>query len=543
MEAPVAEAGEDRTVCAHTPVVFDGSASRDFDGVVNGYSWDFGDGGQGGGANPTHLFAAAGEYPVTLTITGDRVGDCANRHSDRALIRVLDAPQVEVRAPDAAALGEPVRFKAVPREATEGRPQAKLSYRWDLGDGSTAEGPEVEHGYPKAGRYQVVLTADDGGSGDCARVRLEHALLVNAPPRAEAGDDLVVAPGETVALDGSASSDPDGAIARYAWDLGDGTRAEGVRVLHAYGQPGSYVAELGVTDNTGLANNRDLDRIAIRVNAPPVPALALDPAVPCAGQDVVFDGSGSRDPDGTLRDRQWTFGDGGTAQGERVLHRFAEPGRYTLTLGVADDSAVANATAVMVREVAVNRPPRAEIDGPIAGCPGEALRFAATRSLDPDGRIPSYRWTFGDGTEAEGVEVRHSYGAAGRYPVALAVADDSGSACASAERTAEARVNGAPRALIRVASSVAFLGGAHDAVLFDATGSTDPDGDPLAYRWDFGDGAGGRGPKLEHRFAKAGRYSVTLETNDGSGTGCASGTQRLEIEVKGDDSARPGARP
>lgn len=543
VEAPVAEAGPDRTVCAQTPVVFDGSGSRDFDGVVNAYSWDFGDGSQGGGANPTHLFAAAGDYPVTLTITGDRVGDCANRHSDRALIKVLDAPQVEIRAPEAAALGEPVRFKAVPRERTGDGPAASLSYRWDLGDGSTADGPEVAHGYPKAGRYQVVLTADAGGSGDCARVRLEHALLVNAPPLAEAGDDRVVAPGETFALDGSASADPDGAIARYEWDLGDGTRAQGARVRHVYGQPGSYAAELRVTDNTELANNEARDRIAIRANALPVPALALEPAVPCAGQDLVLDASGSRDPDGTPKDWQWSFGDGTTGQGERVLHRYAEPGRYALTLGVSDDSGVSSSAATLVRELIVNRPPLAEIDGPIRGCPGETIRFAATRSLDPDGRISSYGWAFGDGTQAEGTEVRHGYGASGRYPVTLTVTDESGSACASATRTLEARVNGAPQALIGVASRIAFLGGAHDAVLFDATGSTDPDGDPLTYRWSFGDGTGGRGPKLEHRFANAGRYSVTLEADDGSATACASGTQRIEIEVKGDDSARPATPP
>ena len=50
---------------------FDASASTDTDGTVAGYSWDFGDGTSGTGKNATHTYAAAGTYPVTLTVTDD----------------------------------------------------------------------------------------------------------------------------------------------------------------------------------------------------------------------------------------------------------------------------------------------------------------------------------------------------------------------------------------------------------------------------------------------------------------------------------------
>ncbi|BDZ45974.1 PKD domain-containing protein [Naasia aerilata] len=49
----------------------DGSGSRDGDGTVTGYSWDFGDGGTGTGVMATHEYAAAGVYPVTLSVTDD----------------------------------------------------------------------------------------------------------------------------------------------------------------------------------------------------------------------------------------------------------------------------------------------------------------------------------------------------------------------------------------------------------------------------------------------------------------------------------------
>lgn len=49
----------------------DGAASRDRDGLLVAYDWDFGDGQQGRGVRLDHAFAAAGLYRVGLTVTDD----------------------------------------------------------------------------------------------------------------------------------------------------------------------------------------------------------------------------------------------------------------------------------------------------------------------------------------------------------------------------------------------------------------------------------------------------------------------------------------
>ena len=61
-----------------------------------------------------------------------------------------------------------------------------------------------------------------------------------------------VAIGEAVAFDGSGSSDPDGSIAAYRWDFGDGARATTAVASHAYAAAGAHVATLTVTDDAGI---------------------------------------------------------------------------------------------------------------------------------------------------------------------------------------------------------------------------------------------------------------------------------------------------
>lgn len=53
------------------------------------------------------------------------------------------------------------------------------------------------------------------------------------------------------AFDASASSDPDGSVASWSWDFGDGATASGVRAEHVYDESGSFTVELTVTDDAG----------------------------------------------------------------------------------------------------------------------------------------------------------------------------------------------------------------------------------------------------------------------------------------------------
>jgi len=55
--------------CTGLTCSFDGRGSSDSDGTISSYAWEFGDGSTGSGATPTRTYAAAGTYPVKLTVT------------------------------------------------------------------------------------------------------------------------------------------------------------------------------------------------------------------------------------------------------------------------------------------------------------------------------------------------------------------------------------------------------------------------------------------------------------------------------------------
>jgi PKD repeat protein len=86
-----------------------------------------------------------------------------------------------------------------------------------------------------------------GGSG---------GSTTNAAPSANPGGPYSGRPGVAISFNGSGSRDPDGTIASYRWDWGDGTTAgSGATPSHTYASSGTFTVRLTVTDNAGATGS------------------------------------------------------------------------------------------------------------------------------------------------------------------------------------------------------------------------------------------------------------------------------------------------
>ncbi|HEX9709113.1 MAG TPA: PKD domain-containing protein [Candidatus Thermoplasmatota archaeon] len=195
----------------------------------------------------------------------------------------------------------------------------------------------------RAARLVAIVTAAAAASAGC--LGAPGALLNSPPVAAFALSSDLVAIGEAVLFDASASSDPDGELALYQWNFGDGAAATGVTASHMYAAAGTYTVSLTVHDPEGL-QNADVQNVT--VNAPPTASFSMSDGPYFAKEPIEFDALDSRDPDGRIAAYAWDFGDGQVASEARVSHEFQDTGTFTVALRVTDDHGASDAKNVPI---------------------------------------------------------------------------------------------------------------------------------------------------------------------------------------------------
>jgi PKD repeat protein len=232
-------------------VAFNSSASSDPESGTLTRAWAFGDGNTSTATNPSYVYAAPGTYTASLTVT-DPFGN-----TSAPVTRVVTVLPPNV-APTASVSATPTQGEAPLAVSFSGSASSDsdgsiTSYAWNFGDGTTATGATASKTYTVGGEYTAALTVTDNDGATHTQTVVIRALVNgNVPPTASftATPTNGLAP-LAVALDAAASSDPDGTIASYAWDFGDGTNATGVTASKTYTVPGTYTITLLVTDNSG----------------------------------------------------------------------------------------------------------------------------------------------------------------------------------------------------------------------------------------------------------------------------------------------------
>ena len=257
-------------------------------------------------------------------------------------------------------------------------------------------------------------------------------VTVTAPPDNPPAAVALVSPltgfiGTQIAFDASGSTDDHG-ILSYMWDFGDGGTDPSALATHAYATHGPFAVSLTVWDTGGQTG---IDTVTVRIeNQPPIASITANATATVVNASIAFNGSGSNDPDGTIVNYAFDFGDGTPLVTELSpvrTHAFSAAGSYTISLVVTDSNGSASAPAtVQVFILAPNSPPTAAIQiTPTTGDLGTVFTFDGSASTD-DGTIVAYAWEFGDGTTGTGVTVTHQFERTGPFAVALTVTDDGG---------------------------------------------------------------------------------------------------------------------
>lgn len=163
------------------------------------------------------------------------------------------------------------------------------------------------------------------------------------------------------------------------------------------------------------------------VNRPPVPHFRYD----VNNLTVTFNASASIDPDGSIVDYSWSFGDRGYGRGVEVVYRYLANGTYNVTLTVTDNNNAKNSTSqdvtvrLQIDVVPEKKRPMAVIE--VVATDNLTVTVSGAGSKAPEGgRIVSYEWSFGDGGTATGVTVTYKFAANGTYNITLTVTDDKG---------------------------------------------------------------------------------------------------------------------
>ncbi|TRX60127.1 T9SS type B sorting domain-containing protein [Fulvivirga sp. M361] len=454
---PVANAGSDVTIRLPTNSVNLMGSGSDPDGSIANYLWTKTSGPSAtlANANTTTLSLSGlteGNYTFELLVTDN---DGASGTDEMRLTVLAES----INAAPIADAGEDVTL-ILPEDnveiignGTDGDGTI-VSYRWTQVSGTVASASNTDQVNLQLidlteGIYRFRLTVedDDGATGSDDVIINVLAQDTNAPPVANAGNDVTVnLPSNSLLITGM-GTDSDGTISTYLWEKISGptvtmlnTDQPGVQLNDL--TEGSYTFRLTVTDDDGES---DFDEVSVTVlpesiNQSPVANAGPDIIIQEPETSIVANGSG-QDADGTVETYLWVQVSGPNtaslsgADSPDLTAAGLIPGIYIFRLTVTDNDGETAADQVRVTVepedlISTDLPPTVDLGNDIRLIlPENSVTINAV--AEDDGIITSYLWeqlsgppaslSRQDSTVLEVTDLQE-----GNYILALTVTDDSG---------------------------------------------------------------------------------------------------------------------
>ncbi|MBI2464141.1 PKD domain-containing protein [Candidatus Peregrinibacteria bacterium] len=325
---------------------FDGSESSSPNGIIQKYTWNFGDGtNEVSAKNASHTFSKSGTYSVTLKII-DEKGATGEASTEITVIKPEAAPKAEVRTVpeyDTEKDGSikiqgivPLRIQFDASKSID-LDNNIVDYQWDFnGDGKAdAFGPQVDHNFETAGKYQISLVVVDGdgqkGTWNALTVAESRGIYAEVKSSPNSG----IAP-VTIDFDASGSSYAESEIVSYEWDFGDGTpkRIGNAQISYRYEKIGEFTAKVTVIASDGKKAEATTN-IYIR----PVALKACFEANVKEGKAPLIVTFDPRCSEGSIVKYTWRV-DEKTMKERDITYTFEKAGTYEVILEVIDNENV-----------------------------------------------------------------------------------------------------------------------------------------------------------------------------------------------------------
>ena len=356
----------------------------------------------------------------------------------------------------------------------------------------------------------------------------------------------------TVALDASGSSDSDGAIASYSWEVSDGTTLSGVSASKTFNNPGVYDITLTVTDNEGAMSMATLMVTVIRPLESPTASFTYSPQSGDIPLTVSFDGSDSTDPDGSISLYTWIFSDGTTLTGQTAQRTFTEVGTHQVALRVTDNDGLTHQTQNFdIDATQSNLPPVMPANQTFSAKQNMPLTFTLMSATDPEGDPLTYllSTTPTSGTLSgcldDTANLECTFTPAADFTGDAIFSYKANDGTSDSPTTSMVAITVAAYNQLPIANAGMDISASFGALVnLDGSGSSDPEMQTLSYSWTFKSKpmdsksvlAGANSATPSFIADRDGTYIVSLTVNDGK---LDSAPDEVVVSVTGQANTAP----
>ncbi|HNC34653.1 MAG TPA: PKD domain-containing protein, partial [Bacteroidia bacterium] len=243
-------------------------------GNISNWQWSFGDSALSNVQNPTHNFANAGTYNISLVVTS--AAGCMDSISQS--ITIFPKPVVAFSGVNACP-GSAIQFQNISSVATG----SINAYHWNFGDGTTSSVLTPTHTYTSSGNYQVALTVNS--SGGCVDSLIQQ-VTIYPKPVAQFTAPAVCLNQQTNFNNQSTVNGNN--INAWSWNFGNGNVSNVQSPAITYMSPGVYNVQL-IVQTAYLCSDTIVKPITI--HALPIADAGVNQSV-CLGNQVVLTASG-----------------------------------------------------------------------------------------------------------------------------------------------------------------------------------------------------------------------------------------------------------